>query len=526
LVNQPTPVPVAGITNAVAVSAGWEHSCALLASGEVRCWGSDSDGQLGDGDGNVESFEPLPVPVVGLTDAEAVSTGDRHTCALRNGGAMVCWGRDARGQLGNDALQEDSSVPVPVAGITNALAISAGANHTCALRSGGTLSCWGFDNSGQLGNGAPFEDRPTPEAVVGISDAVALAAGREHTCTVRSGGAMACWGNDANGQLGNGDAESDNQPVPVGVINLPPAAAASAGEIHACARLSDGFVRCWGSSFYGQVGDGAFTERAEPVAVVASCYTLTLAAEPGGGAPTAAPANSPGCPAGHFLHGAPVVLTGAPDATSRVGGYSLPAVLQDDFLTGLLDMPAQNITITVAYTPCHLLTLTSSGAAGAAPVATPDRSPGCQANRYIEGAVFEVTAAPAQTSRVAGWTGTLNDPEPGQISDFAEMPDGPRTVNVAYEACYLLTRARTGEGAAPTASPASTPFCATDRFVAGAAVSLTAAPAANWRVAGWTGTANDASTAPTNNLVMPAADRSVTVAYETGVYLPMAFAPE
>ena len=145
-----SPVKVVGIDDAVSVAAGWEHTCALHRSGEVSCWGDNNRGELGDG--QKESTSPTPVRVVGIDDAVAVSAGDWHTCALRSGGSISCWGYNGDGQLGNGSY-ESSNSPVEVAGITDAVSVAAGLKHACALRTGGAVTCWGNNDYAQLGNG-------------------------------------------------------------------------------------------------------------------------------------------------------------------------------------------------------------------------------------------------------------------------------------------------------------------------------------------------------------------------------------
>src|SRR2546427_4662560 len=147
--------------SATAVDMGAFHSCALLQDGAVRCWGNNNSGQLGDGT-TVDS--PTPVAVTGMTGASAVSGGGFHTCASFPDGTLQCWGRNNAGQLGDPAtIQRMATTPVPVTGITTAVAVAAGAFHTCALLGDGTVRCWGQNDYGQLGNGTsdPIPDSPS-----------------------------------------------------------------------------------------------------------------------------------------------------------------------------------------------------------------------------------------------------------------------------------------------------------------------------------------------------------------------------
>jgi alpha-tubulin suppressor-like RCC1 family protein len=160
-----TPVTVSGLTNAVAIAAGDEHTCALLSDGTVKCWGYNGVGQLGDGKSNpIESHSAIPVTVTGLSNAVAIAAGWAHTCALLSDGTAKCWGDNDFGQLG-DGTTTLRTTPVTVSGLTNAVAIAAGTYHTCALLSNGTVKCWGYNGVGQLGDGTTT-NRNTPVTVL------------------------------------------------------------------------------------------------------------------------------------------------------------------------------------------------------------------------------------------------------------------------------------------------------------------------------------------------------------------------
>lgn len=265
-----TPLRVPGIAGAIDVSTGMGHGCAVLADHTVRCWGLGDSGQLGHG---MTDRSPTPVTVVGLADATQVAAGAQHTCALRATGAVVCWGENLNYQLGDGVGSTmRTSTPVPVVGITDAVQLAAGGDHTCVVHAGGAASCWGGDGWGELGrNGTSPSGTPVPTAVVGVDDAVRIAAGEHHTCVLRAAGRLSCFGRDDDGQLGNGDPPGSwfggrpAHPVPVDVFAAG-ATEIALGDHHTCA-IRNGAVWCWGSSYSGQIGDGAFLARFSPVAL-------------------------------------------------------------------------------------------------------------------------------------------------------------------------------------------------------------------------------------------------------------------
>ena len=209
------PVEVEGITDATAIATGGEHSCAVHEGGTISCWGNNRYGQLGNGQNGDNAESSVPVGVAGITDATAVTAGWDYSCALHQDGTISCWGDNEFGQLGSGQRTGDSSnnsayslVPVKVLGIANAKAIASNLRHSCALREGGTISCWGNNGSGQLGNRQSRDDgadshSSVPVEVAGITDATAIAAGQDHSCAVHRSGTASCWGNNYSGQLGN-----------------------------------------------------------------------------------------------------------------------------------------------------------------------------------------------------------------------------------------------------------------------------------------------------------------------------------
>jgi alpha-tubulin suppressor-like RCC1 family protein len=261
-----TPVDVSGLGSGVAaIATGFVHTCALTTVGSVMCWGLNSDGQLGDGTVTTR-LTPTAVSALG-SGVTAIATGDYHTCALTTGGGVVCWGDNSYGQLG-DETTTDRWTPTPVTGLgSGLLAVAAGSYHTCALTTSGGVVCWGYNYSGQLGDGTAT-DRWTPTAVDGLgSGATAIAIGFSHSCAVTLGGGVKCWGNNSDGQLGDGT--TTNRWTPAAVTGLGSGVAAIApGGGHTCALTTSGGVKCWGWNRSGQLGDGTRTSRLTPTAVI------------------------------------------------------------------------------------------------------------------------------------------------------------------------------------------------------------------------------------------------------------------
>ena len=272
------PVELGDGRTAKAITAGRAHTCAVLDGGMVRCWGFGFDGRLGYGTQvNIGDDEtPGAVGPVKLGEgrtAQAVSAGDSHTCALLDDGAVRCWGFGATGQLGYGDARNigDDETPEKVdpvkLGAGRAVALAAGAFHSCALLDDGTVRCWGFGGNGRLGyaNTDTVGDNESPDAVGPVDlgpgrTAVALAAGGDHTCAVLDDGTVRCWGSGGNGRLGYanktsvGDTET---PGSAGPVNLGPgrtAVAISAGGDSTCVRLDDSGVRCWGEGGDGRLG--------------------------------------------------------------------------------------------------------------------------------------------------------------------------------------------------------------------------------------------------------------------------------
>jgi alpha-tubulin suppressor-like RCC1 family protein len=261
--------------NALQLSSGVNHTCALLEGGEVKCWGKGEFGQLGQ-DSQVwigaNPGDMLRLKAIHLVKkAVHVSAGYEHTCALLEGGEVKCWGSGEFGQLGQDSNEIIGGKPGDLANLNavklvkKAVKLSAGAHHTCALEEGGELKCWGKGEFGQLGQDSQNWIGTSPGDILRLNaiylgkKAVNVSAGYEHTCALLEGGEVKCWGYGSAGQLGQdskediGDKLGDMaklRPVSLGQKALQ----VSAGRVHTCALLKSGEVKCWGDGEFGQLG--------------------------------------------------------------------------------------------------------------------------------------------------------------------------------------------------------------------------------------------------------------------------------
>jgi alpha-tubulin suppressor-like RCC1 family protein len=309
-VDSLVPVPVVGLSSGVVtVGSNYNHSCALLTSGGVKCWGRNGDGQLGDGTttprttpvavknlpsvigigvgkdrscaysaaGNVYCWGRVTntkvnlkaVQVKNLSGVISLAVGKGFACALTGGGKVKCWGKNDQGQLGNGG-SSDSLTPVTVIGLSSGvLAIGASGDFACALTSTSSARCWAENDHGQLGDGTTIQ-RHVPVAVQDPgTDLVAITVGANHACTLSSTSLVRCWGRNEYGELGNGSTVESHIPVDVfglggGIVAI----SAGASGHFVCALTDAGLVKCWGRNQYGQLGDGTKEDRLVPVATM------------------------------------------------------------------------------------------------------------------------------------------------------------------------------------------------------------------------------------------------------------------
>ena len=278
------------------ISAGENHTCAILGDGTLKCWGRNNDGQLGlgdttnRGDGAGEMGGSLPAVNLGTgRSAVAVSAGGSHTCAILDNGTVKCWGHNDYGQLGlgnvtwrgdNAAEMGDNLPAVDLGTGRTATAISAGYWYTCARLDNGAVKCWGYGAAGQLGQGNATnrgdeagqmgDNLPAVNLGTGRT-ATAVSAGASHACALLDNATIKCWGWNGQGQLGLGT--TDNRGDSAGEMgdNLPTvslgtgrtATAISAGYFHTCALLDNATTKCWGHGGYGALGLGTTDHRGD-----------------------------------------------------------------------------------------------------------------------------------------------------------------------------------------------------------------------------------------------------------------------
>jgi alpha-tubulin suppressor-like RCC1 family protein len=260
------PTDVTGLTtNASAIESGvYYHTCALTSTGGVKCWGYNGHGQLGDG---TTTTKYIPTDVTGLSSGvTALAAGYQHTCALISDGTVKCWGYNGYGQLG-DGTTTTKYVPTAVSSITSgATAVTCGYNFTCAIVNGGA-KCWGYNSYGNLGDGTT-KAQYVPTDVSGLATGVTwIDAGSYHACAIGAGAALSCWGQNTYGQLGDGTTVTKYVPTPV-VALTSGISKVACGSNHTCALTSGGLVKCWGQNSYGQLGDNTTTSKSTPVDIV------------------------------------------------------------------------------------------------------------------------------------------------------------------------------------------------------------------------------------------------------------------
>lgn len=258
------PVIVSGISNAIAVSVGNQSACAVLFTGSVQCWGSNNTGQLGSGTFNNSL---TPVTVLGVSNAKSVSVGNQSACAVLSTGSVKCWGRNNIGQLGFDPTAVgNTDTPLQLTNVVNVSEISVGDQSTCVLLTTKNVQCWGSNFFNQLGDRSVKLYSSNPVAVLGISGAISISNGSNSACAVISDGTVKCWGSNNSGQFGTAVIGVSDLPKPA--IGLTNAITVSVGNGSACSLLSTGATKCWGqNSSTTYTSNGSIVNSLRPISI-------------------------------------------------------------------------------------------------------------------------------------------------------------------------------------------------------------------------------------------------------------------
>jgi alpha-tubulin suppressor-like RCC1 family protein len=248
-----SPIRIGTDSNWAFAAAGGYHTVAVKTDGTLWAWGNNEHGRLGDG---TATRRTSPTRIGIETNWATVSAGWQHTVAVKRDGTLWAWGNNEDGRLGSVWAEcccdmSHSTVPVQIGTETNWAFVSAGWRHTTALRTDGSLWAWGFNNTGQIGDGTTV-GRFAPVRVGTNNDWIAVSAGNNHTLAVRIDGSLWAWGYNADGRLGDGSTNNRSNPLR---INMPPgwnAALVSAGGSHTMVIGADNMLMGWGGGWNGR----------------------------------------------------------------------------------------------------------------------------------------------------------------------------------------------------------------------------------------------------------------------------------
>lgn len=252
----PAPVQVVGVKDTYWVTGGNAHLCAVTWDGAVNCWGSNSDGQLGNG--SVGGSSATAMPIAGIKKLHSVATGANFTCISLADKKVQCAGANSTGQLGDAALGANSGVLVGVPALEWAYSLLAGSNHVCAMTYGkAQVQCWGDNSLGQVAQGTTGETAPRGVSeVAGLKNVKQFGGTAGSTCALPESRVLVCWGDGSNGRLGIGSEVSTGAPVTVGLADVAALSTGSASRTQ-CAIQRGGILSCWGANDNGQAGTGA-----------------------------------------------------------------------------------------------------------------------------------------------------------------------------------------------------------------------------------------------------------------------------
>jgi alpha-tubulin suppressor-like RCC1 family protein len=273
--NRLIPTAVNGGGTWKQVSAGGVHTCGIKSDDTLLCWGSNNLGQIGDNTSGTNRL--IPTAINGGGTWKQVSSRGYHSCGIKSDNTLWCWGYNDRGRIGDGTCCTNLLVPTAVSGGGTWKLVSAGGNHTCAVKSDDTLWCWGGNNLGGLGDGTQgyFDNKVVPTAVSGGGTWKAVAAGSFHTCAIKSNNTLWCWGENQEAELG--DTTTIIRSIPTAsagggtswsVLDAGGAGGSNGGSGHSCAITNIGTLFCWGVNINGQLGIGtSIYRRLAPVPV-------------------------------------------------------------------------------------------------------------------------------------------------------------------------------------------------------------------------------------------------------------------
>lgn len=381
--NRATPVPVfvgAGCpaqapASCTPIAAGGAHSLALRPHGTVFAWGANNFGQLGNGT-NLGHSRPQLIP--GLTNVVGIAAGYAHSLALRGDGTVWAWGSNTNLQLGfGSPGKAPNEVPTQVPGLAGVVAVAAGAAHSLALKSDGTVVAWGNDDFGQLGIGSNPSSFAPPTAVTNLTGVVAIAAGGVHSLALKSDGSVVAWGANRNGQLGLGTAGGGGRDVPTPTLLTGGITAIAAGSAQSLALRSDGTALAWGGNLFGEQGNGTVQGASgqpngtpTPVSGVQNVqaiaagggHNLVVQARPGPDAPPTPPLPSP--PPALSVGNAVASSSAAPPTNSAVTPADQPSRVDPELAVDPSrpgHLAIAHSEVSPGFTPSCWLALSSDG---------------------------------------------------------------------------------------------------------------------------------------------------------------------
>lgn len=244
------------------ITTGFGHTLAIKTNGTLWAWGLNSAGQLGDGTNNPGSIVPIQIGTA--TNWQFISAGAEHSVAIKTDGTLWAWGRNSEAQLG-DGTNNNSNVPIQIGTDNNWVAVSAGSEHNLAKKSNGTLWAWGGNTYGQCGNAIPPNSVATPQQVGTATNWQNISAVSYHSLATQADGSLWAWGLNLDGQLGDGTYTNRDVPTAIGFDN--DWGQITTGWNHSIAIKTDGTIWAWGDNNFGQLGDGTNTNQNRPIKI-------------------------------------------------------------------------------------------------------------------------------------------------------------------------------------------------------------------------------------------------------------------